>query len=152
MFSTWVKHSCKHQHATAGSQSRKQALSHFTLLHTKSFASFPATMFHNLCALLGYTTFYSPQLSSSHSQSNYMHKSAFLDRLIAMNLYILKDNCLRKFSTGYLYGILSMYVCIRMYVYINTHIQEVAIRSTDARELISFYDMNRPSLKSCPVW
>lgn len=55
-FSTWIKHSFKHQHAIAGSQSRKQTLSHFALLRSTSFTSFPAILFHNLCALLDHTT------------------------------------------------------------------------------------------------
>lgn len=51
-----VKHSFKHEHAIAGSQSRKQSLSHFTLLCIKSLASFPPTPFHDLCTLLNHTT------------------------------------------------------------------------------------------------
>lgn len=97
-----VNHSFKHQHAIAGSQSRKQSLSHSTLLCTESLASIPTTPFHDLCTLLDHTNVYSPQLPPSHSQSNCTHKSAFLDGVIAVNLYTLKSNCLKKFFTAYL--------------------------------------------------
>lgn len=113
-----VKHSFKHEHAIAGSQSRKQSLSHFTLLCIKSLASFSPTPFHDLCTLLNHTTDYSPQLPPSHSHSNYTHKSAFLDGVIAVNLYSLKSNCLKKFHTVYL----KFLFCMSIYIY--THTQE----------------------------
>lgn len=110
-----VKLSFKHKH---GSQSRKQSLSHFTLLCTKSLASFPPILFHDLRTLLDHTTDYSPQLPPSHSQSNYTHKSAFLDGVIAVNLYSLKSNCLKKFYTVYL----KFLFCMTIFIY--THTQE----------------------------
>lgn len=96
----------------------KQALSHFTLLHTKSFARFTAIVFHNLCDLLDHTTVSSPQLPSSHSQSNCIYKSAFLDGIVAMNLYILESNCLKKFYTVYLK---FLFMCVSVLIYIYTH-------------------------------
>lgn len=123
-----ANHSFKHQHATAGSQSRKLSLSHFTPSCTKSLASFLTTLFHDLRTLLVHTTDYSWQSPPSHSQCNYTHKSAFLDGVIAVNLYTLKRNFLKKFYTVYLKFLFSMSIFI--YIYTHTHAREVTMQST----------------------
>lgn len=97
-----ANHSFKHQHATedhrAGNHLWKN---HFTLLCPKSLANFPATLFHDLHVLLDSTTVYSPQ----------SHKSAFLDGVIAVNLYTFKSSCLKKLYT------VCFSVCLFIYIH-----------------------------------
>lgn len=121
-----VNHRFKHQHAIAGSQSRKWSLGHFTLLCAKPLARFPATLFHDLRTLFDHTTDYLPQSPLSHYQSNYTHKSAFLDGVIAVNLYTLKSNCLENFYTVYL----KFLFCMSIYIYTHIHAGEVTMQST----------------------
>lgn len=110
-----VKHSFKYQHATAGTRSRKQSLSHFTLLGTKVLCKLPHHPVSWLTYFFDHTTEYSPQSPPSHSQSNYTHKSAFLDGVMEVNLYSLKGNCLKKFYTVYLKFLFYMSI------YTHTH-------------------------------
>lgn len=98
-------------------------------------------LFHVLRTLLDHTNVYSPQLSPSHSQSNYTHKSAFLDGVIAVNVYTLKI-LHRILKIPFLY----------IYLYKYTHAGEVTMQSTNAHELMGSYYMDRPFLNSCPVW